>query len=65
MKKNLTTIFLLISLFTISQTSANAITPLNTNGAGVYGQMQMNQIKDYSIEKNIISPVETMDAPKN
>ena len=65
MKKNLTTIFLLISLFTISQTSANAITPLNTNGAGVYGQMQMNQIKDYSIEKNIISPVETMDAQKN
>lgn len=66
MKRNLaTTILLLFGFLAVSQNAADAITPMNTNGAGVYGQMQMNQIKDYSIEKNIISPVENMDAPKD
>ena len=36
-----------------------------SSGAGTYGQMQTNQIKNYSIEKNLISPVEKMQAPKD
>ena len=36
-----------------------------SSGAGTYGQMQTNQIKNYSIEKNLISPVEKMAPPQD
>ena len=35
------------------------------NTSGVYNQMQINQMKDYRIEKNLISPVETLTPPKD
>lgn len=65
MKNNLKNILLMLMVFVVSQSVANAVSPINTNGAGVYGQMQMNQIKDYTIEKDIISPVENMQPAKD
>ena len=36
-----------------------------SSGAGAYEKMQQNQIKNFSIEKNLISPVENMKPPED
>ncbi len=44
---------------------AHAEAPIGTNGAGVYGQMEKEQIKNFEIEKNVVAPVEKIKPSKS
>jgi len=66
-KKKKVCINLLCTMFFIVAFSAVAFAdpPVGTNGAGVYGQMEKEQIKNFEIEKNVISPVEKIKPSKS
>jgi len=63
MKRIFKNILLLLVFSVVSSVSVEAVTPFGQiapNMPGTYGTMQQNQIKDYTIEKDIVAPVENM-----
>lgn len=64
MKKNFIIILFVCALYSCSTNIVMAAPPIRINGAGVYGQMQIEQLQQQNIEKNFISPVEKIKPSK-